>query len=123
MGGRPFFSVGTFHPLRPVARTQEALSERESCLVVADVLFDRAFGDTPTSAAVARAGRHLKALARRPGRLGWAASVLLDGPLHRDEWQDAVSVVLSVANQIDGRPPGERRSGLASQLTLPGLAP
>ena len=76
----------------------------------------------PRALAAARTG--LETVRSHPGRLGWAASVMLDRAARRDELDDATSVILSWARRPDPRPPGRRTDAggaTAYQPPLPGL--
>jgi len=114
--------VGAIRPfVRPGAPSELAASI--ACQPMANVLFDQAWGDVdPRALAEARTG--LETVRSYPGRLGWAASVMLDRAARRDELDDATLVILSWAGRPDPRPPGRRTdAGGATvyQRPLPGL--
>jgi len=96
-----------------------------ACQPMAHVLFAQHWERIdPRDVAFARA--QLETVRTYPGHLGWAASVLLDGPLHPDELDDAVSELLRWAARRDPRPPGQRSDAsgaIVFQATLPGLGP
>jgi len=111
------------HLLQP--GTPSELEASIACQPMADVLFTQVWEDVdPADLASARA--QLETVRTYPGPLGWAASVLLDRAIHKDELDHAISVLFSWAARPDPRPPGQRTDASAAtvhQPTLPGLGP
>jgi hypothetical protein len=105
--------------------TPSELEASIACQPMADVLFAHAWENVdPADLAFARA--QLETVRTYPGRLGWAASVLLDYAVHADERNDAISVLFSWAARPDPRPPGQRTDASGAtvhQPTLPGFGP
>lgn len=87
---------------------------------MASVLFDQAWGDVDR-AVVAAARAKLETVRSYPGRLGWAASVLLDHAPHLDELDDAISVILTWAARPVPRPPGHRTDATGAVVYQPRL--
>jgi hypothetical protein len=111
--------VGEISPfVKPGASS--ALAASIACQPMANVLFDQAWGDIdPRALAAARTG--LETVRSYPGRLGWAASVMLDHAVHLDELDDAIHVILSWAARPDPRPPGSRADASGATVYQPPL--
>jgi hypothetical protein len=89
-------------PPRNHSRTKLATLGRvdlvsHACRLMAEFLFKEALGADPSELVLRSAKEALMPLRGHPGRIGWAVTTLLEGGDSRAAYDDAVTIVLSVA--------------------------
>ena len=112
--------MGEITPIVPPG-TPSPLDASLACQPTANLLFDEVW-EQVDPVVLARARSRPETVREYPGRLGWAATVMLDHAPHLEELDEAISVILSWAARPDPRPPGGRSDDSSEyQPPLPGF--
>ena len=69
----------------------------EACRPMARLLLDKESGREPTASALAAARAQLAGARRAPGRLGWAARILIEGTTTGSRMEQAIDIIVRVA--------------------------
>jgi hypothetical protein len=69
----------------------------DACRPIARLLLDKESGREPSASALAAARVQLAGARRTPGRLGWAAGIIIEGTTTGSRMEQAIDIIVRVA--------------------------